>query len=375
MSAGKSTSADDGTPRFSRRRGILLKLHRWIGLTFGALLVLVGLAGSYLAFYPEIERATIAPLRQSPGIRPDSYEALYGALSAIAPPERGFWKIELPPDGGVITSRYAEPGQPRRLVSIDPATLEVVRDGYWGGTLSTWIYELHDHLLMGPRGATVIGLVAIALMPLIVSGLILWWRSGRSMRERLKYHRHGTGRRKIYDMHRLLGASSALLLMLALITGAALSLPDQVRPALADFSEVAPLPHPQSAPAQGRERIPLDRAMAIAREHLPGTDIRWITIPNEPRGPYVMSFWQEGEPDRRFPASQIYLDQYDGRVLAVYDSLDQSAGSRIVAWLYPLHRGEAFGLVGRAVVALFGLLPAILFTTGLLLYRSRAARR
>ena len=358
----------------SRKDGIARKLHRWLGLTLGVVLALVGLAGSYLAFYQEIEQATIAPLLQSPGVHPESYEALYHRLSEVASPQRGSWNIELPPGGGVITSRYSEPGVARRIVSVDPATLEVVRDVRWGGTISTRIYEFHDHLLMGPNGATVMGIIAIALIPLIVSGTILWWRSGRSMRGRLTYHWHGTDRRKIHDLHRLAGASGAVLLMLALITGAALSLPQPLRSALDVFSPVGQVPDAQSGPASGRERISVDKAMAMARHRLPAAEIRWVKIPNEPGGTYAMSFWQDGEPGGRFPVNYIFLDQYNGRIIEIYDGSQQSIGSRIVNWLYPLHSGEAFGLVSRIIVAVLGLLPMILFVTGLILYRGRTQR-
>ena len=273
-----------------RGEGRARRLHQFLGLTLGAVLALIGLAGTCLAFYPEIERATIGPLRQSPGARPASYEALYGRLSEVGPPRRGSWNIELPPGGGVITGRYSEPGVARRLVSIDPVTLEVVRDVRWGRTVSTVIYELHYHLLMGPNGATIVGIIAIALIALVVSGAILWWRSGRSIGTRLSYDRHGTSRRKAHDIHRLAGACGAVFLLIALMTGAALSLPQPVRATLGLFSPVAETPDPQSRPHPGMERIPLDRAITIAQQRLRAANIRWIKVPNNPDGTYALSF-------------------------------------------------------------------------------------
>jgi uncharacterized iron-regulated membrane protein len=49
----------------------------------------------------------------------------------------------------------------------------------------------------------------------------------------------------------------------------------------------------------------------------------------------------------------------------------------VLAWLFPLHSGEAFGYAGRALWTLFGLLPPLLFATGTWLWwkRRRAAKR
>lgn len=365
------------------RRGagssIAARMHVWLGLTLGLVFAMCGPTGSYLAFYQEIEQATIAGLRASPGVRPASYEAVYRKLTQVAPPQAkagrrgGDWNIELPANGGVITSRLPGKGG-QRMVSLDPATLAVVRDARWGGTVSTWLYELHYHLLMGRAGAPVMGVIGLGLIALLVAGLRLWWRSGRSWRSRLAFQSHGTAQRKIHDIHRLSGIGGLALLLIVVLTATAMSLPGQVRPILAAFSPLSRAPDPASTPADGRQRIPLDRALASARAALPHADIRWIKVPGKADGAYLIRFWQPGEPSRRFPKSSLWLDQYDGRVLAIRNGPQESAGDRTLAWLYPLHSGEAFGLFGRAVIALLGLLPAILFITGLLRRRDKSAR-
>lgn len=349
------------------------RLHAWLGLTVGLVLSMCGLTGSYLAFYQEIERAALPALQSSAGVRPHSYEAVYRALHKVEAPERGDWNIELPAEGGVITSRLPGHGG-QRMVSLDPATLTVVRDVRWGGTVSTWIYELHYRLLMGRTGATVMGIVGLAIMALLMLGTVLWWRSGRSLRSRVALRVGGPLERTIHDAHRLLGVGSLGLLLIVAATATAMSLPRQVRPLLQVFSAPSPLPRPVSDPEHGRPRIPVDAALAAARAVRPDADLRWIKVPSKPEGAYEIRFWQAGEPGTRFPKSQIWVDRYDGRVLAIHDGPRDSAGDRIQAWFYPLHSGEVFGLFGRVVVALLGLVPAALFITGLIRWRGKQAR-
>ena len=60
-------------------------LHRWLGFTAGAILVVIGLTGSLLAFYVEIERSFYPHMRTDhPHALPSSYEARLPAARATA---------------------------------------------------------------------------------------------------------------------------------------------------------------------------------------------------------------------------------------------------------------------------------------------------
>ena len=357
-----------------RQNSLAARIHRWAGLPIGLILAVAGLTGTYLAFYPEIETASIAPLQQSAGEQPESYEAVYQAFMEVGAPARGGWTIELPADGGVITGRFNASDTPLRMVSVDPVTLDVVRDVEWGQTVSTWAYELHYSLLIGPSGAAVMGALGLGALVMILAGLVLWLRSGRTMRGRFGLRRRGSRERKLYDVHRLLGVGAAVLLVVSIATATAMNLPAQVRPLLTAFSPLEEMPDPRSGPANGRTRLPVDEAIAAVRARLPQADVRWVRMPTDEADPYTVRVWQPGEPSFRFPKSYVWLDQYDGSVLAVHHGPRGSASDRILDWLYPLHSGQAFGIGGRSVVALLGLVPAILFITGLIRWRASSAR-
>lgn len=362
------------SPALRRHNALAARFHRWIGLGIGLFLALSGLTGSYLAFYPEIETISIEPLQRSAGRYPEHYEAVYQAFIKAGPPTRGRWTIELPPEGGVITGRFNEGATPNRIVSIEPVALEVVRDVRWGRTVSSWIYELHYSLWMGELGALIMGVLCLLAQIMVFAGLTLWWRSSRTIRGRFSVQQGGNQERKLYDFHRLAGIIAAPLLLISLTTAAALTFPDQLRSILSVFSPVEALPDPKSSDAQGRSRLPLDEALAAARRALPQGQVRWVKMPKSEADPYLMRIWQRGEPSARFPKSYVWLDQYDGRVLAVRNGPAGAASNRLLDWLYPLHSGQAFGTAGRAAVALLGLVPASLFITGWIRWRRKSAR-
>ena len=53
------------------------------------------------------------------------------------------------------------------------------------------------------------------------------------------------------------------------------------------------------------------------------------------------------------------------------DGRAESGGDTVLNWLHPLHGGEAFGLTGRLLALVAGILPTILFTTGFMRWSRR----
>ena len=76
----------------------------------------------------------------------------------------------------------------------------------------------------------------------------------------------------------------------------------------------------------------------------------------------------------------VWINRYDGKILAVRDALRRRCGDRFLDWQFPLHNGEAFGLIGRIAVFVAGIIPALLYISGIFIWwkkrkgRSRATR-
>jgi len=271
----------------------------------------------------------------------------------------------------VITARYRSPGSDQRMVSVDPVSLQVVRDVKWGRTVGTWIYELHYRLLMGRAGAAVMGWLTVAMLAVVVTGVILWWTLGRSRTGRFTFDVKGFSPRQVYDQHRLLGLVATAFLAVVLVTAVMMSLPRQVRPMLAAVSPITQPMRPKSDPVPDAQRISIDRAVAIASARLPDARLTWVQVPNRPDGAFAVRFWQRGEPSRRFPRTYVWVDQFSGKVVGVQDGRAGSVSDKILMWLYPLHGGEAFGLFGRIFIVLLGFVPAALYVTGFVRWRQK----
>lgn len=118
-------------------------------------------------------------------------------------------------------------------------------------------------------------------------------------------------------------------------------------------------------PGSGAKPLSAEQAVALARQAFPEGELRYIGIPHEDIGVYHIVLREPGEVLASGGQSQVWLDQYSGKILRVHDWRQFTGGKIFLAWLFPLHNGEAFGLVGRWIVFLTGFVPLVLYVTAL----------
>jgi uncharacterized iron-regulated membrane protein len=72
----------------------------------------------------------------------------------------------------------------------------------------------------------------------------------------------------------------------------------------------------------------------------------------------------------------VFIDPRSGATLLRADRSTRRSGDEFILWQRILHEGSAFGIPGRIITLLGGLLPPTLMVTGLLMWlRKRRARR
>ncbi|HEX6984289.1 MAG TPA: PepSY-associated TM helix domain-containing protein, partial [Planctomycetaceae bacterium] len=260
------------------------------------------------------------------------------------------------------------------MVYVDPYSGEVTGQRVWGTDLMGTIYRLHYTLLGGDAGATVVGVAGVVLMASVASGVWLWWPLWRSgWRAAFAIRR---GRRFNYDFHKTTGIAAAPVLLIVAFTGVYMTFPEWITPVVAAFSDVTPpIEGLTSAPAAAGRSLTPEEAVAIALEQFPEASFDHFHPPQTPDGAYEVGLRQPGEVQRSFGATQVWIDRHTGSVLAVRNPDQLTAGDTFLAWQFPLHNGEAFGLPGRLLVFASGFAPAVLYVTGLVLWwRKRRPR-
>lgn len=358
--------------RFSR--SLVRRVHLWLGLTIGLWFVLMGMTGSMLAFYPAID-AWLNPVHPVAGPIAGSaapMDEIYGLLRETYPDRSPHWRIEVAPAGQAFQARslsaddMAGTSFAPLMVWIDPHGPTILRSAQWGRYAMTWVYDLHYHLQLGPAGAAVVGAFGLLTLALLLTGVWSWWpRAGTSFRKALAVKRGAPAIRQLHDVHRLVGIGGLLLTLPIVATGAMMSFPQPTAQMLGLVMPVSAAVSPQTMPVpDGAARISIDDALQTARAVFPDGHLRWIETPADGAANYAFKFEIAGDPNRRFPHSTVWVDQYSGRVTGSLDAGKRVGTASVTSWFYPLHSGEVLGLPSRIVICLAGLLPLLLFGSG-----------
>lgn len=362
-----------------RPRRSWLQLHRWVGLLLGPAFVLLGLTGSLLVFYTEIDQA-IEPALAVPGPQPQvrSWQAVLDILEQAHPQRDRGWRVELPPDGhGLVTARYLKPDETAGaffsplLVTVNPASGRVLTSRFWGQFAATWVFDLHYTLLAGDAGLWLVGCLGLLMAVLLLAGLLLWWPRRGQWSAALRLRLGGRSQRRHYDLHKLMGLGGGALLLVLALTGAALALPSWVEPLARQMGTPLAMPTVVQPRVPGQSLLTLDQVLTRVQDHFPAGKPRWVDTPAATSAVFRVRLALPGDPSRRFPRSYVWVHGHSGQVLAVRDARLASAGDTLLHWLHPLHNGEAFGLAGRVLVFLSGLLPLGLALTGWLRWLDR----
>lgn len=346
------------------------RVHLWLGLTLGALMVLAGLTGALLVFYVEIDRALHPSVQVAGRAGPADWDRAAATLHAAFPARTGPWRLELTGSEGAIPARYYHPaerpgpGHAPLLAWLSPDGRRLLRSEFWGDGGMTWIYDLHYCLKLGPVGGTIFGWAGLALALLLGSGLWAWWpRGGWAKALRVKA---GAPRvRQLYDWHKLAGLAGLPLLLVLTLTGVMLALPQETDAVLAPALGQAQRAPVQQADLVPGADIPVSRAVAAAQAALPGARAVWVEMPGQGQRAYRIRLGQAVDPSPRFPHSWAMVDRHSGAVLAFADVARGGPMDGLLKWLHPLHDGSAAGLPLRLAVLLAGLVPVALYATGL----------
>ncbi|MHB8953097.1 MAG: PepSY-associated TM helix domain-containing protein [Pirellulaceae bacterium] len=375
LTAAEQVTQNVGTRRSARTTW--LTVHRWLGLTVGLLIVLIGLTGSVLVFEHAIDE-WLNPdllLTHGSGTRRTVQEVIDAAerhsagqaLSVTKPRvKNGVWTVWF--------SNRSEDDPQFTAVYVDPWSAAVTGSRVWGEYLVTCIYRLHFELLSGTVGAVLVGICGILMMVSVVSGVYLWWPMWRhSWRSAFAVRR---GSRLHFDLHKTLGIVSAGFLLILAFTGVYMEFPQLVKPLVKMLSaETLPPQGLKSAGSTSRQRISADEALKIAQQQFSHAVFDHLHPPDGPEGTYEVAFRLPEEVQQTFGRTQVFLDQFDGRILALRNPEDFTSADVFLAWQFPLHSGEAFGLIGRWAVFTSGLMPAILYVTGFWIWlRKRQAQ-
>jgi uncharacterized iron-regulated membrane protein len=356
-------------------RNVAFTLHRYLGLVVGIILIIVGLTGSLLVFQEEIDHFLVNV--QFGQVIPQG-EAL-SVESIVQVVQKAYdnsglklSSIELPLD--------SEAPIPVRLNSLDDKRIEVFINPYTGAIMGqrdrdksiiSILFQLHYQLLAGQTGQVIVGIAALFLLILSITGIILWpgWRR-LIAGFKIKWKAHI--KRTNYDIHKVVGIIAAVFLAMIAFTGFCWNFYEQTEP-IVYAATLTPKPvEPKSQPAPGKSII-LGEVLKVADKTLPGAATTYINFPGTPED--VLTIYKKFPQDTQRYRNRVSIDQFSGKVLQVRDARSLKLGDAVLDAFVPIHYGTFGGLATRVLYVFVGLAPLILFITGFIMWRYRRKQK
>jgi uncharacterized iron-regulated membrane protein len=353
-------------------RHLAFQLHRYLGLAAGLIIMVVGLTGSLLVFKEEISHfllevqfGKITPQQQQVSI----LSVIDNVKSVYPDPSLSVSFLELPqkPDAP-IHIHLESPKKPTLEVIVNPYTGKILGDRLSEYTIIAVIDNLHYSLLAGDTGVAIVGVAALLMFILSVTGIMLWpgWRK---LFTGFKIKWNGHIKRKNFDIHKVAGIITAVFLTITAFTGFCWNFYSDVEPVIYGVT-FSPKPiEPQSKPIPGKSPLALAEILQRADAALPEAATTYIAFPTSPES--VFSVGKRFSEEKEVWRSRVYLDQYTGKVLRVRNSRSLSVGDAVMDAFNPLHFGTFGGLPTRILYIFVGLAPTILFVTGFVMWRYR----
>lgn len=336
------------------------RIHAVVGLALCLLLALIALTGASMVFEPQLRgRPGVAPAHPSP--------AALSVVMQTAEARFGADQVRSVVFASPIADRHEVRVKDGEGVWIDASGRKALDFG-WVDRLFETLFAVHHQLLSGDTGEAVVGWVGVTGVLMALSGLALWWPARQSFKG-VFIPRRG-GRAGWLAAHRDLAVMVAPMVILTMITGAGMALPDLFRPAFQAAAPKAPRLAEGAAPA----RVDWAAGLKAAQARFPQADIRMAVAPGKPGQAASIRLRQPGEWHAN-GRTIVYLRPATGDIIGVYDAQAQGAGARAFNGFWPVHAARVGGVIWQVIVLFGGLSLAALSLFGGEAYRRKLFRR
>ncbi len=316
------------------------RLHRWLGLIPGSILLVLGLTGALLAIDP-VQQAWQAPAAADSLTVADMLEGVSRTISGVE-------EIRRLPSGVLVA--YSFDGEQPRADRIDPASGDIL-GSYQPSVLPRWVKNLHRSLLLGDAGRWGAAIVAACMLLISASGLVLLLRHLGGWKQ-LPAQVRGSSLQRV---HVLAGRMALAMLLLISVTALCMSAVTLGMVAIDSDAEPGVTSLPIGQPGMAGSQIPFLRDLAVA-------DLRKLSFPDASDAEDTWKVVSRG--------GEAWIDRYSGRLLAWHDA---TPAQQFYDWVRMLHSGEGAWWPWALLLGLTAGSIPLFWLSGLLMWRQ--ARR
>lgn len=372
------------------------KLHLWFGLSVGCIIFIVSLTGTIYVFKDEIQnqlRKDAVYVKTETGIhqhQPLSIAVLKEKVSLETREEFPVSSVEIPFDRSKTYKflyyekdkqawNYFDEVKINKLVYVNPYTGEIQGIYNEKHDLFPILKSIHWSLLLkADWGKYVVGIPTVLFIIMLITGIILWWpknKNARKTRFGFDWKNVKTWKRKNYDLHNVLGFYVSFIALVLSLSGIYFAYPWVKNAFNFTLSGSAELPKekeiksPDSLLAKNssvydlaaRQTQALYPGSSSFRIPLNGKNKKGKELKNIPITVY-------GEDGKFTVRNQLAFDKYSGKLLVNKPHQELTAAEQYAHANYDIHTGSYFGLIGKIIWFMAGLLCTSLPVTGFLVW-------
>lgn len=352
------------------------KIHLWLGLITGLIVLIVALTGCIYVFHDEIKDA----IYDYRFVEEQSTE--YLAPSKI----KNLVQEKYPgtTDDFVIYSGKNRPVAVYGLHEetpyyyyLNPYTGEFLYAQDFTTDFFEIIKSLHMYLLLPQDiGRQIVGISTIIFILMLITGIILWWpKKLKNLKKSLKIKWNARWRRLNYDLHNISGFYLHILAIIVAITGLYFSyewVSDGIY-YLGNLGEDVETDHHIENIEKKKpiSKDPVDVAFYETMELAPNHEMYFVWTEGEDHPVVTGAYTESLDYDHQ---SNYYYHPQTGELLQKQPYESKSTGLKLQEMSYGIHTGQYFGMVGKIVAFILSLFVASLPVTGFVIWWGRKNR-
>lgn len=377
------------------------KLHLWFGLSVGLIVFIVSLTGTMYIFKDEIQnqlrKDAIFVKTETISQQPLSIEVLREKVALEVNEKYPISSVEIPLDKNKSYEflyyekdkkawNYFDEVEINKLIYVNQYTGEILGIYNEKYDLFPILKAIHWSLLLNSDwGKYVIGIPVVLFIIMLITGIILWWPQNKKMQKgrfSFDWKNVKTWKRKNYDLHNILGFYASFIALILSLSGIYFAYPwvknifNFTLSGSLELPKEKEIKSPDSLLAKNNsvfdltaeETRKLYSTSSSFRIPLNGKNKKGKDLKNIPVSVY-------GEDGKFAIRNQLVFDKYSGKLLANKPHQQLNNAEKYANANYDIHTGSYFGLFGKIICFIAGLICTSLPVTGFLVWLGKQKKK
>lgn len=377
------------------------KLHLWFGLSVGLIVFIVSLTGTIYVFKDEIQnqlrKDAMYVKTETVNEKPLPIEVLKEKVSLEVTEKFPVSSIEIPLDKNKSYEflyyekdkkawNYFDEVKINKLVYVNQYTGEILGVYNEKYDLFPILKAIHWSLLLkADWGKYVVGIPVVLFIIMLITGIILWWpknKKARKGRFSFDWKNVKTLKRKNYDLHNILGFYVSFIALILSLSGIYFAYPWVKNVFNFTLSGKLELPKekeiksPDSLMSKNKAIFDLT-AQETRKLYSTSSSFRLPLNGKNKKGKELKSIPVSvyGEDGRFAIRNQLIFDKYSGKLLSNKPHQELNTAEKYANANYDIHTGSYFGIIGKIIWFIAGLICTSLPVTGFLIWLGKKKKK